>query len=46
VIVYWYALRGPSALGEQSLLPPFLAAWSPNLMFALAGGYLFLSTRS
>jgi LPS export ABC transporter permease LptG len=46
VIVYWSLFAVSSALGEQSLLPPFLAAWSPNLMFALAGGYLFLSTRS
>jgi LPS export ABC transporter permease LptG len=46
VIVYWSLFAVSSALGEQALLPPFLAAWSPNLMFALAGGYLFLSTRS
>jgi LPS export ABC transporter permease LptG len=29
-------------LGEFSLLPPLLAAWSPDLLFALAGGYLVL----
>jgi lipopolysaccharide export LptBFGC system permease protein LptF len=23
-------------------LPPFLAAWSPDLLFALVGGYLIL----
>ena len=43
---YWSLFAVSSALGEQSLLPPFLAAWSPDLLFALAGGWLFLSTRS
>jgi LPS export ABC transporter permease LptG len=30
------------ALGNANQLPPLLAAWSPDLLFALAGGYLIL----
>jgi lipopolysaccharide export LptBFGC system permease protein LptF len=29
-------------MGNQSLLPPALAAWSPDLIFMLVGGYLIL----
>jgi LPS export ABC transporter permease LptF/LPS export ABC transporter permease LptG len=30
------------AMGNASLLPPALAAWSPDLIFVLVGGYLIL----
>jgi lipopolysaccharide export LptBFGC system permease protein LptF len=30
------------AMGNISQLPPALAAWSPDLIFALLGGYLLL----
>jgi LPS export ABC transporter permease LptG len=30
------------AMGNISQLPPVLAAWSPDVIFALAGGYLIL----
>jgi LPS export ABC transporter permease LptF/LPS export ABC transporter permease LptG len=30
------------AMGNASLLPPALAAWSPDLIFILVGGYLIL----
>jgi LPS export ABC transporter permease LptG len=30
------------AMGNLSQLPPLLAAWSPDLIFALVGGYLVL----
>jgi LPS export ABC transporter permease LptF/LPS export ABC transporter permease LptG len=30
------------SMGNASLLPPALAAWSPDLIFALVGGYLIL----
>jgi LPS export ABC transporter permease LptF/LPS export ABC transporter permease LptG len=30
------------AMGNSSLLPPALAAWSPDLIFVLLGGYLIL----
>jgi len=32
------------AMGRVNTLPPGLAAWSPDLLFALAGGYLLLRT--
>jgi lipopolysaccharide export system permease protein len=34
------------AMGNVSQLPPLLAAWSPDLIFGLAGGYLILKTPS
>jgi lipopolysaccharide export LptBFGC system permease protein LptF len=30
------------SMGNISSLPPVLAAWSPDVIFALAGGYLIL----
>ncbi len=32
------------AMGNVNMLPPLMAAWSPDLLFALAGGYLLLRT--
>jgi lipopolysaccharide export LptBFGC system permease protein LptF len=29
-------------MGNTSQLPPLVAAWSPDVIFALAGGYLVL----
>jgi lipopolysaccharide export LptBFGC system permease protein LptF len=31
-------------MGNVNMLPAFLAAWSPDLLFGLAGGYLLLKT--
>lgn len=39
---YWMLAGFFEALGNLSLLPPILAAWGPNLVFALAGVYLIL----
>jgi LPS export ABC transporter permease LptG len=41
-VVYWVTAGLFEALGNVSQLPPILAAWSPDLLFALAGGYLIL----
>jgi len=38
--VYWVASGFFEALGNIGLLPAALAAWSPDLLFALIGGYL------
>ncbi len=46
VILYWSTFAVTSALGHEQILPPLLAAWAPNLLFTLTGGYLLLSTRS
>jgi len=32
------------AMGNVNMLPAFMAAWSPDLLFGLAGGYLLLRT--
>ena len=43
-ISYWVAANTFEALGNVNLLPAMLAAWSPDLFFALMGGYLLLRT--
>ena len=43
-IAYW-ALAGVfSSMGNIGTLPPLLAAWSPDLLFAITGSYLLLRT--
>jgi LPS export ABC transporter permease LptG len=34
------------ALGNVNALPPVVAAWSPDLLFAMAGGYLLLKAQT
>jgi LPS export ABC transporter permease LptG len=41
-VMYIVVTRFFEAMGDQSLLPAALAAWSPDLIFVLAGGYLIL----
>ena len=41
-VFYIVVTRIFEAMGDQSLLPPALAAWSPDLVFFLMGGYLIL----
>ena len=43
-IFYWIVAGAFSSLGEYGTLPPLLAAWSPDLLFAIAGSYLLLQT--
>ena len=43
-ISYWVVAGIFSSLGDISTLPPLLAAWSPDLLFAIAGSYLILRT--
>ncbi len=45
-IVYWASLGVFEALGNNSLLPPLLAAWTPNLLFGAAGAWLMLNLES
>ncbi|HEY4011682.1 MAG TPA: LptF/LptG family permease [Acidobacteriaceae bacterium] len=43
--ILWYVLAGISEnLGNVNSLPAVLAAWSPDLLFAMAGSYLLLRT--
>ncbi len=39
---YIVVTRFSEAMGDQSLLPAALAAWAPDLIFMLVGGYLIL----
>ena len=41
-VVYQVVFRLFEAMGNISQLPPLLAAWSPDLLFGLVGGYLLL----
>ena len=41
-IVYWSTSSLFEAMGNLSQLPPAMAAWSPDILFGLAGTYLLL----
>lgn len=45
-LVYWVTSGLFEAMGNVSQLPPLIAAWSPDLIFGFAGGYLILKTPS
>ena len=42
VIVYWGTFAVFNALGLETILPPLLAAWAPNVLYGLLGVYLML----
>ena len=43
---YWGVGQLFEQIGNANQLPPGVAAWSPDVLFALAGGYLLLRMRS
>jgi LPS export ABC transporter permease LptF/LPS export ABC transporter permease LptG len=43
-IAYWVVAGIFSSMGDINTLPPLLAAWSPDLLFAITGSYLLLRT--
>ncbi len=43
--VCWMLLSASLSVGRKGLLPPLLAAWLPDLLFAGAGAYLFRRTH-
>lgn len=45
-VVYWVTSGLFEAMGNVNQLPAMLAAWSPDLIFALGGGYLILKVRT
>jgi LPS export ABC transporter permease LptG/LPS export ABC transporter permease LptF len=45
-ITYWVVDGIFSAMGNTNTLPALLAAWSPDLLFAMAGSYLLLRTQT
>ena len=46
VIVYWATFAIFNALGLETILPPVIAAWAPNVLYGVLGGYLLLYTRT
>jgi lipopolysaccharide export system permease protein len=45
-ILYWASSSLFEAMGNLSMLPPALAAWSPDILFGLGGIYLFLRVQT
>jgi len=45
-MVFWGAIGVFKSLGYVNILPAFLAAWGPNLLFGLAGLYLLFRLRT
>jgi LPS export ABC transporter permease LptG/LPS export ABC transporter permease LptF len=43
-VTYWVVASIFEAMGNVNLLPAMMAAWSPDILFGLAGGYLLLRT--
>ena len=41
-IVYWVTAGTFEAMGAANQLPAMIAAWAPDFIFALAGGYMLL----
>ncbi|MEW5807786.1 MAG: LptF/LptG family permease [Acidobacteriota bacterium] len=46
IIVYWAVFAISSALGLEGILPPFLSAWAPNIIFGLAGIWGIINIRT
>jgi len=46
VLVYWATFAVFNALGLETLLPPPVAAWAPNVLYGLLGIYLLLYVRT
>ncbi len=45
VFVYYAVMQAFGKMGEIAVLPPLMAAWGPNLIFAGAGVYSTISSR-
>ena len=45
-ITYWTVISIFGALGAGGALPPLLAAWAPNLLFASGAAYLLLTVKT
>ncbi len=43
---YWVTIGVFKSMGYVGFLSPFLAAWGPNLLYGLLGGYLLLRVRT
>lgn len=45
-VVYFVTAGLFEAMGNANQLPAFLAAWAPDIIFAMAGGYLVLKVQT
>jgi lipopolysaccharide export LptBFGC system permease protein LptF len=45
-IAYWLLLSLFAAIGTAGLITPVLAAWAPNILFAVGAAYLLLTVRT
>lgn len=45
-VVYWATSGLFEAMGNTSQLPALVAAWAPDFIFGLAGGYMLLRVRT
>jgi len=45
-LVYWVAMSVFGAIGASGVIPPLLAAWAPNILFAAVAAYLLLTVRT
>jgi LPS export ABC transporter permease LptG/LPS export ABC transporter permease LptF len=45
-ILYWMCLNLFEAMGNYAWLPPLVAAWAPNFLFASGGAYMMLTLET
>jgi lipopolysaccharide export LptBFGC system permease protein LptF len=43
---YWFVMSVFVAVGKAGLLPPVLAAWTPNVIVSASAVYLLLTTKT
>ena len=45
-IFFWVISSAFEAMGNVNTMPPVMAAWTPDLLFSMAGAYLMLRTQT
>lgn len=45
VLIYWLIFSSGLSMGKSGMIPPFWAAWAPNLMFFAFGIFMVMKTR-
>ncbi len=45
-LTYYVATRLFAFMGDTAMLPPLIAAWSPNLLFSVAALYGIFNVRT
>ncbi|HLO27279.1 MAG TPA: LPS export ABC transporter permease LptF [Geobacteraceae bacterium] len=46
ILLYYIVLSAGKTLGQKGTVPPVIAVWTPDLLFLLAGIYLFRKTTA